>query len=341
MVTYSTETAFILHLLKDIYKTPKIQCPQLPDVDVNKLLLLAARNNVGYYTAKILSDTYGDQLPATIRLKLDKIIKQSETLLLALHETVAILDTNLDQYLLHKTYRGYPRIPSDIDTLVPDLHAAAEKLQSAGLKLKEDEGNAVMLIDNNGVKVHLHGEISWANSVFFDKEFVFQNPRTVNLWNMNVKIPSFDADLLIHIAHITYEPLHFTLSDFLYICKLTTFVNWTALLHQAKKHQWLQSFIRTISLIDEYNQALYPPQHTFDSLNLRYTPNNNETIVFPKDLPRTQIVLAFLEKRPFSYSLSKFSKAAQIIVNGDTHQAYYHPPEFRLISETLNNEEQK
>jgi len=247
------------------------------------------------------------------------------------------LDSHLDEYVIHKTYRGYPRIPSDIDTLVPNLGVAVRKLKSVGLKIHEYDEHGVMLLDTNGVKVHLNGEITWANSFFFDKELVLNNPRKANLWYVNATIPNINADFLTHVAHINFEPLHFTLSDFLYLCKLAPFVDWVILLQQVRKHNWTQSFTRTLSLIDDYNRSIYSPPYPFESLNPNNKYNNHEILVFPKNLPRTQIAMAFLEKKPFSYLLSKLSKSIQILATGDTYQSYYNPPELTLINEVLSN----
>jgi hypothetical protein len=339
MAISDVETAFLLHLMEKLYKMPKIQRPAFKEVNIAKLLRLSARNNFGYYTSKILYEKYGDKLSESIRSKLGKIIVQCETLLSDLHNTGAVLDSCLDDYILHKTYRGYSRIPSDIDTLVPDLDAASDKLQSRGMKIKEYEGHAIMLVDNNGVKVHLHKEIFWANSIFFDKEFIFRNFRTVNIWGLHAKIPGYTADFLIHLAHINFEPLHFTLSDFLYLCKIAPFVNWETLLRQVEKYNWEQSFMHTLSLICKYERALYAPPHPFDSITKKHVSKNDAVIVFPKNLPRTMIVLGFFEKKAFSYLLSKLSKAVQILATGDTYQSYYQPPEFRLICKALNNVE--
>jgi hypothetical protein len=317
MGTCDKETALLLHLLKDIYQEPKIECPTLNDINIVKLLRLSARNNFGYYVSQLLLNTRKNQLPKEIIPKLETINEQGE-------------------YVIFKTYRGYSRIPSDVDVLVPNLSDAAQKLKSAGPKISRNDKHEVMLIFKEKIKIHLQDEISWAASFFFDKELVFSRPQKISLWNTTVKIPNINIDLLSHVAHINFEPLHFTLSDFIYICKIIPFAD-LEVIRQAQKYNWLHSFSRTLSLISAYHRAIYASPFPFDLLDVTIQNGKDETLDFPKNLPRTDIALAFLEKRPFLYLLSKLTKSLEVIATGDTYQAYYNPPELKLINEVLEN----
>lgn len=335
MNTYNSETLLSLNLMSDLLKKPHIAPPPLQEVNLPKLLLLSVKNNIAYYASKNILDIYGQQLSNDTFGLLEKLVERGDKLINNLKHATSKLESCLKEYMIFKTYRSYPRIPNDIDILVRDLDKAVGHLRSVGMKLCEHTDlHAVVLISNRKIRLHLHDKISWAGSTYFDDKLIHENSRTVTLWGVKVKIPNLNADFLIHIAHINFEQLFFTVSDFLYLCKLAHMVDWNIILNEAKKHHWMGTFKRSISLLDSVYHTFYLDPCPFKRLNLEHQPRKGVNIKLPYLLPRDYIITAFFEKRLFMYLARKSLKSIYIMFTGDVYKPFYLPPEWTLIKKS-------
>lgn len=337
MSILDTETTFLFHLVSDFYKKPVIPLPSLQEVNIQRVLKLSIRNKMGFYVSKALLNNYGDKLTENDSAFLKEFVEISEKRLENLNHTTKTLITCLEDYIIHKTYKGYSVIPNDIDVLAPDFEKALEKLQSCGMKTVDFEDNQVMLISKEGIKVHLHEQVSWADSLFLDDSLVYEEHKIVKLWDVDVKTPNLDADFLINVAHINFEPLHFTVSDFLYLCKIAPYIHWNIIQSQAKKYHWMRTLNSTILLFDTIYHALYSDPCPFKGAGLRHRPSR-EKITFPFSIPRQLIVRSFLEKRCFGYLSKRLSKVIYILLRGDTYRAFYLPPEQELANQLKNSD---
>jgi hypothetical protein len=330
------ELAFILHAMSKIYRSPCIARPSLGQVDITSLLSLAIRNDVGYYITKVLSTIYANKLDKNTRLMVKNIARKGDNKFKNIQYVLQTLSYHLNDYLLIKTYRKYPRIGNDVDILVHDFDKAARELMDAKINLVEYTSNqqrAVFI--QKGVKIHLHGNISWAkeNLTFLDDDLIWYKPRHVKVDRTQTKIPNLDADFLIYLAHLNYENLHITLSDLLYIYELATRVNWDIVLKQASKHHWEKTLGRSVWLLDTIHHTIYPSPCPFMKWNLRHRGYGDlGSVSLPKPFPRTCIILAFIEKKSITWVLrNKILKSMYILASHDTYRPFYVPPERGLI----------
>jgi hypothetical protein len=262
---------------------------------MNELAELALKNNFLYHLSIKLANT--DEHFNKIRRKGDQVFEKIE-------KTIAFINKELDDYLLIKTYRGYPRIPNDIDILVRDYQGAVKKLKKKSF-----------------YKIHVHKKIAWAKAEYFDIDFVWQNPRTIDFSkNLKVKIPNREADFLMHLAHINFETLHITLPELLYLHNLSADLNWEVIYQQAEKYNWKKCLVSTVKMVKQLYQQAYVKK--------------DQSIVrsFPITLPRLHIVRAWIEKGLWGYALKKANKAVKIFASKNAVDDYYMPaPESQLL----------
>lgn len=287
---------------------------------------------MGYYTARELLTYSGDLNPSDLSI-IKRIVVEGEKRLEQMEDVLRILNKTLDNYLLIKTYRAYPRIPNDIDVLSPDLHFSIKKLKNEGLKLMEyTDQDAVLLLGKT--KVHLHKVISWAKpgTLFFDPEITSTGSRTVKMGQVEAQIPSFNAELLIYLAHICYEPLHATLSDLLYIYKIAFNVNWDIVSEQAIKHNWGRTLRNIIVVLDNLYHSIYACPCPFEGFNLKHSDGNPKCPSLPKSVPINYVILGVIEKKLLFWVLTeRLHKSMMVIVAGDSHDSFHTPPEIDLL----------
>ena len=133
MSTCDNETAFLFHLVSDIYRKPSISVPALEEINIHRLLQVSMRNNLGYYVFKTLFKTYGDRLTKNTFTLLEDLINRGDHQMMDQQAALLKINSCLTQYIIFKTYRAHPRIPNDIDILVSNISQAINSLKSTNM----------------------------------------------------------------------------------------------------------------------------------------------------------------------------------------------------------------
>ena len=104
------------------------------------------------------------------------------------------------------------------------------------------------------LEIDVYQDATWTGWSCLDNEFIWREPRTVDICGLECRIPSREADLLLSLAHVIFCHGSINLLDFLYMNDLlerTT--NLDELSLEAERYQWEQPLRTLISRM----QALY------------------------------------------------------------------------------------
>jgi hypothetical protein len=290
-----------------------------------KLLILAKENNLLYLVSNFIYKNHFQLLDNATKKEIEKIISNGKDDIQCIRDAVNFLNADCSfDLVLHKTYRAYDRIPSDLDFIVDDYDSScAELTKSCGSPAHVDKSVPdANFYHQNGVKLHLHKRVGWLGKRYMDDDLYLKDVRKVIFNGVEVKIPGYDADYLIHLAHMNFEPLHFTLSDLVYLHSIWHLVDHDFCKKQSKKYRWLGSFNRTEKLLNEYRLAF------FDSSDVVHDFNFNP--IMPKTFSRFHMILSFLEKGIILEPLKKFPKVLKVLFSGDSYKGFYTPPENKL-----------
>ena len=338
MAIIERELALLLHITGDIYNTPYITLPDIGNSNISKLVSLAVDNGMGYYTVKILVSEHKDKVGELNLSMLQEIVNNGDKRYAHIEETIQALNSCINDYLLIKTYRNHVRIANDLDVLVHDLNKAIEILDNAGFKYAEHdakEQKAIFYYQGN-TKIHLHGNISWGKggTVFIDKDLIWAEPKNALIGRTSIKVPNVNADFLIHLAHINYENLQISMSEYLYIFELAEKVDWGTVFTQASKHKWVNTLKRTLTILDTIHHTLYSTSCPFNLKYLKHQRFNDRKILsFPFSLSRKKIILAWLEKGLAIWVLChRIIKMIHILFPGNTQRGF-KPSELEQIIE--------
>lgn len=232
----------------------------------------ALKNNVLYETAQLI---------------VEKGNREIETI----QTTLQFIKQHYYDYRIIKTYRGSNiRFGNDVDVLLYTESVFDQE------HLKENP------------RIHLHGKVSWCNSQFMDKEFIWDNPRIVKYCNENIVVPNWEADLLIHLAHMNYETGQMTYNERRYLNEVFSNVRLGACTRQAQKYHWVETYLNTLDLLCETI-----PHYEF-----------------PVRFSRGHLLKAVMEKKVYGYVFKKLRKSLRILLTGNTER-YLQPPERKLL----------
>jgi hypothetical protein len=291
----------------------------------NKLFNLAKENNLLYLVANFIHEKHTNDLNSSTKKKVEHIVSNGKKDIQNIREAVKFLNNNCSfNFVLHKTYRGYDRIPSDLDFIVDDFDGARiELVKYCGSSVHEDKSVPdANFHDKNGVKLHLHKRVGWLGERYMDDDLYHREIRKVIFNDVEVNIPDYNADYLIHLAHMNFEPLHFTLSDLAYLHSIWKFVDHDFCKEQSKKYHWFRSFNRTEKLLNEYRLAFFDRSDVVKDFD--FIP------IMPKTFSRIHMILTFLEKGIIMEPLKKFPKVFKVLVSGNSYKGFYTPPENKL-----------
>ncbi len=318
------ELTLLIKLTEGLYKKTKWQNVEANEVDIGFFVKLASKNNLLFYVSKQILNA--PLLTEENRKRFQKIVSDGEIKLAKVKKSLKEINEHLPKSLIFKTYRGtsFIRIPSDIDVLAKNFQDSIKKFIShgyytAGYLPKE---GSIHLLRDDIYKIHLHNKISWAWEDFFDNDFIYQNPRNEVFNGQEVTIPNITADVLIHLAHMNFEPLHIGLGELLYLFTIIPQMNFNKALEQADMYSWKRTFLRTLNLINNIHYFLY------GKVLIKVIPFKKrelENIEFPYCFSRTHLILSALEKRLFIYPLTRIFKMINILITRDTYTKYISP----------------
>ena len=326
------ETQFLIKITEGLYKKTGLNEVNIKDIDVDRFIKLALKNNILYYCSKeIIKDP---SLDKGLRQRFENIIKKADIELCQISKSIDEIKAGIKGYVIFKTYRGenFPRIGNDVDVLVnsEELGPIKNYFLARGYKSENDDPKekSVGLLKKGQKKIHLQGGITWCWQEFLDEELIYGEPRKVVYNGQEITIPNKEADLLIHIAHMNFEPLLMIYSEMLYLFKLLPSVDLDLALKQAKKYRWKNTFLRTINIINNFHCLLYDDVCVN---NIEFKKASFSEIKFPYGFSFKHLFLMCLEKRMFIYPLIKIFKIMNLLKTKDAYQ-YIDPPERYAVS---------
>jgi len=291
----------------------------------DKLLSIAKENNLLYLVANFINEKHINDLNVSTKKRVEKIVFNGKNDIQRIRDAVRFLNVKCSfDFVLHKTYRGYDRIPSDLDFIVDDFDSSLTELtKHCGSSVHQDKSVPdANFHHKNGIKLHLHKRVGWLGERYMDDDLYFNDIRKVIFNGVEVNIPGYDADYLIHLAHMNFEPLHFTLSDLAYLHSIWKLVDHDFCKTQSKKYHWLRSFNRTERLLNQYRFAFFDSSDIVSDFD--FIP------IMPKTFSRAHMILSFLEKGIIMEPLKKFPKVLKVLFSGDSYKGFYTPPENKL-----------
>ena len=316
------EQIFLLQLTDTLYKKP-----------FNKLYKIAKENNLLFYISSVINDNYLQLIPNEEKKRIRTMTKRGKRIINKIINSISIIEKRND-YILVKTYRGYPRLAHDLDLLVKNLTNWSDYLKRSNLKSFNYDKHLNEICFSNSItaKIHLHTKMNWVNKSYFDDDLIWYKPRKVSYLGKSVIIPNYTADFLIHIAHINYEPMHFTLSELLYIFNISSKVKWSIALNQSKKYHWFKTFINTLNIFNIFHWYYFNSPAPFNKIILeKKVIAKNISYQLPRSFPRTHIIKAFFEKGIYFEPLKKINKVAKVLLSGNSRSGFYQAPEDELI----------
>jgi len=326
MSVISVDLQCVLKYAENLYRKAIFSENNCRQYNKTPILNLAARNNFRYYIAREILRS--GNVREDEKQDIDKVIKEGKNGLNKVRRALLEVNELPGEYLIVKTYRGFPRIPGDIDVLTEDINASILKLEQAGYYVRDydQKEKSALLEKAQCADIHLHHRVTWAWTYFMDNDFVWEKPRISNLAGVEIPIPNPDADFLMHIAHINYEPLHILLSELLYLFKLIPDVNIDRIKSEATRYRWDGVLLRTLNLFNDFHNIFFGCL-CFSELPFRKVIKGE--VEFPFFLSRGDLVKNVFEKRLFLYPLLKLGKVIKVLLSGDPYSGYYTPGELK------------
>ncbi|OGY41702.1 MAG: hypothetical protein A2Y82_02345 [Candidatus Buchananbacteria bacterium RBG_13_36_9] len=329
------ELKFLVQLLSPLYRPPAYKAISFPEVDLENLLKIAEQNNLLYYTAQILRKNYFNYITAEHREKINKIISNGQVQLQKIDFALNLLNKNFNNLLLVKTYRNYPRLANDLDILTKNFIVDMAKLKDLNLQASDYDPKLqeVIFYQDKIAKIHLHGSLSWQNRLYFDNDLIWQQPKTILLGQQEIAIPNPTADWLIHLAHMNFEPLHFTLSELLYLFNLTEQIDKKVIMQQSKKYHWHHALIKTLHILNNFHNYFYHQPLLVNNIipPTKLITHADSDYQLPKSFSRWHIITAFLAKGIIIQPLIKINKVIKILITGNARKGFYQAPENNLL----------
>jgi hypothetical protein len=293
-----SEILFLFDLMSDIYMKP-VGSPSIDNISLPKVLELASKNGVLYYTVDKLLEKYGGKFDKHTYTWLFRIKNEEKIGLERLGKTAELINSCLNEYLIFKTHKGYPHVTHDVDVIVKDLPKSVETLVRVG-KASLIEWHSIddtaVLKRKDCLRIHLYEKVSWCMQKFFDDELAWKDAREVVLAGTKIKvmIPSVECEFLSQIAHANFEPLCIPLSDLMYLFTLIPEINWDIVIEQAKKYSWYGTLCRTLSIINYVHEDVYSkPCIPWEELRLV---RKMKSIKLPLQFTLNHIIASLAEK---------------------------------------------
>jgi len=323
---FDKETIFLIKLTEGLYRQTELPEAGIDLIDIEKFIKISLSNNLLYYSAEEILKR--PALSEQLRDRFQGVISSGKNALQEIGRSINEVKAHISDYAIIKTYRGdFMRIGNDIDVLVRegDFDKIEKKFLARGYQIESNsrEEKSVGLLRAGQKKIHLHAAVSWCKSSFLDKELPLANLRRVSYNSNEIAIPEVNADALIYLAHMNFEPLLFTYAELLYLFRLLPEVDLGFIFNQASKFHWSNTLHRTINLINSLHYFLYgvecikkerPKLITF------------KRIRFPYVFSRSHLIRACIEKGLFLYPLKRISKVMNILINHDAYK-YIDAPE--------------
>lgn len=197
--------------------------------------------------------------------------------------TICNLLTEADlSFLIVKTVKSYPYVPSDLDVLVQphDFQRVLNVLGSCDYISRSDEdlygeSKATLVFHNsategsdhwgrkpwlrwdsekclNITKVDLHSSLTWQGASRISSNFAWDSPRMVKMFEMKLPVPNIETEILCGVASMLFDHRCIRLLDFLtLIDNIEKYkIHWNSIFREARRNFWeleLRFFLGLVS----------------------------------------------------------------------------------------------
>jgi len=253
-----------------------------------------------------------------------RLQKAEDLKLIQLDNTINLLDKVLgrENYLLLNTYKSYPYATHDVDIVVKNFKKTTDALQSAGLTLVKELLPGIHYSKKGLLLVDIFEDVEWGSIKAVDDEIMWLGDRYVKIGDAEVRLPSFEGDILSIVAHTNFQFYKITLSDLIYIYKLMPDTNWPLVIQQASNHGWLDALLGTFSILNYFHYTLYGEP----SLIEKYISSVRETSMeFPYIFSYSHVAKALNKQgflnlvKLFSYTADRLSLSSWAFYNAYCH----------------------
>ena len=293
----SSEMDLILLLTEDIYKKPRLEWPD--EIDWHVLEKLAERNKIRYHTLlEITEDKKVNKrydIPEFIT-ELAESEKENDAILM---KTIRVVDdiVGYGNYLLSKTYRGYPYVTHDVDIIVKDLMEFSEripKFEKKGFILDESIfPNNFDLIKEGYMEVEVYTRPSPGPMIFMDDDLPWKNSRVQMIEGIKTDLPGVESEILAFLSDMNFRMYEILLGEIPYLFSISPQADWNLIAEQAEKYNWYGAFEKTIALFNGFHHAIYDEASVMEE----YFPVSADVeIDFPFVLPQLQVSKALVKK---------------------------------------------
>lgn len=207
-------------------------------------------------------------------------------------------------YVLIKTIKPYPYIPSDVDLLMKtsaDLQKAVSLLRKEGFILVEKEKHEITLFSEKySLNVDLYLELNVVDFIYLDKTQLFKHTDFKTIHDSKIRVLRPPAELVVVASHALYKEQIVTLNDFY------TFLTYHEYLIEGK------TIARNTKTLFAYNfmlQLMYKLLNWFSTksqkgeADLKSGTTKGEQPDFPHKASWEILLKAFWEKLFDSYAL--------------------------------------
>jgi len=297
----SSRLGYVLNVCKNIYQPPKgsldlskVKVQNLGEL--NKIIKLARDNGLVYHITQ--SDpSLLSQADLTIKQLIHDESATYELYLRKLRDTLRDINSILGErtFLLIKTIYTYPRVTKDVDIAVTNVSDALTSFLAKGYTHTFTEPPyKETVMKEGGLSTAIHERVAWKKVVPMEEKFLWEDPRNIVFHDLNLRLPSGEADLITMMAHIPFESVYFNLGDVLYMFNLSKKADWQKIIAQARANNWERTLQNIISILNGLHRSMYGVPSPIESV----VPAHRDVKAdFPLPCPLWMILRAHIEKR--------------------------------------------
>jgi hypothetical protein len=253
----NTECMLLLHYLGEAYRPPSLRKPTAVnwkrlerELTLNKLQLLAYRS--------ILSDPDLD-VPHDWANKFKESLAIQEMEHTKLDSSLSKLNEIVGEvpYAIVKTYRPFPYHTHDVDVLVADARVIGSLATEMGIPWDDIPAPSVQIEEPQWLHLEFYEAVLPGSIKVIDDELGMRNPVPMVLANTPIYVASPEIEAITLIADAVLRLYELKLGDMIYIYSLADRIDWQLLQEQAAKHEWLESFMEIIGVLNSVHQYAY------------------------------------------------------------------------------------
>lgn len=315
----SSETLpLIMYFINEEYRSlhpTVLQKIRNKEFDSEKLLRVARVNKVSYSFSK----KFLELCPDLANQEIKSNVNEEESHLTKLRNTLKFVTSLFSNegidFLIIKQFKDLPYKTQDVDICVRDFQRVLRILKDKGtLKINNSFTNVTFKLHlgfphyqiKGLLDLDIYRDIPWLGFKCFDEEFLWMDPRSVNLYGTKCPIPNYNADFLSILSSSLFTGGRLNLLDFLYINSLLKKnLNFDELLQQTGKYGWDLPFTKLVSLMGILHQIIYQSDYLPKFIRFPYTipisillesipgPVNHRATERPLSLPSILANIAF------------------------------------------------